>query len=95
MFIITSNKSKNFSLKIINANRYVSSFIIFSKAKYRISSVSDLSFLNHFHPNSMANTISDAGSLHGGFKSTQDFLSTFGAYFVKHVPREAHTGQSS
>lgn len=43
----------------------------------------------------MANTISDAGSLHGGFKSTQDFLSTFGAYFVKHVPREAHTGQSN
>lgn len=89
MFIITSNKSKNFSLKIINAN------IIFSKAKYRISSVSDLSFLNHFHPNSMANTISDAGSLLGGFKSTQDFLSTFGAYFVKHVPMQAHTGQSS
>lgn len=52
----------------------VTSFIIniFSKAKYRISAIRFI--LNHLHPNFMANTISDARSLQGAFKSTQEIF---------------------
>lgn len=63
MFIIISNKLKNFFFKIINVN------IIFLKVKYRILFVLDLFFLNYFYFNFMVNIIFDVGSLYGGFKS--------------------------
>lgn len=69
MFIIISNKLKNFFFKIINVNRYVFSFIIFLKVKYRILFVLDLFFLNYFYFNFMVNIIFDVGLLYGGFKS--------------------------
>lgn len=64
MFIIISNKLKNFFFKIINVN------IIFLKVKYRILFVLDLFFLNYFYFNFMVNIIFDVGLLYGGFKST-------------------------
>lgn len=69
MFIIIRNKLKNFFFKIINVNRYVFSFIIFLKVKYRILFVLDLFFLNYFYFNFMVNIIFDVGLLYGGFKS--------------------------